>query len=725
MLPTAVLLCLVAWSSGSTPETWFTKEAETFMSTKSWTLLLDIELEPYGIYFERLDSEIKSFKAFIHTELDQSRNMSLDLTTHRNVIIPLLNSKTSEFENEISALKEFFGEIKMGFNDNRGRNKRSLYGRLGRLIAKGRLMTRNACRVIVTVASFSERFASLARNCIINSGMLGDVSIDSGDTSVISGDGTELGTTDTSTEIEVNNRKKRSLLPFLGPVMSLLFGTANAQDIAGLRDNIEHLNSKHNRLALAVHDSLSVINNTRQELYRNRKAINSLALSVRITRDSFMQLTEALEYDLSNEIHFEHFYQNIQSLFQIMTSTLHKFSRNLVVLHYDLQLAFQGTLTQSMIPSIQMKRLLLNIKRNIDKPYQLPFRLNRLEEYYRNLPIVTGISNGKITIAMIIPLKESNIKYDIFRTISLPAVHNKFLHYWDIESRYIAISVDKSTYFYLNERERSLCIHGFCLINKPVFSMLDSCSCLTALYQADKALVKQYCHFISNPLPDSVSVDFLYNNTWLVVTPTTYQLDVVCPTKSQGSDISTISIQNHIFVLDIPENCRITSRYFSLKSRNYMKLASKAHRWNGIQKVNFPMWNNTDSIIEFILPHMRDLVITTLPPLQLNDDKLELLGNMVLETISDLPISEMSPLMIFVLVLTIMSIIMIIAFSTYFLYKRIMRGRKMRVNQPQPIPKSEPDPIIEINVTAHQSSVDPPNLSNNDNDRCLDCETVV
>ncbi|CAG2214183.1 Retrovirus-related Pol polyprotein from transposon 297 [Mytilus edulis] len=75
---------------------------------------------------------------------------------------------------------------------------------------------------------------------------------------------------------KLQHRTKRSVLPFVGRIMSFLFGTVSDEDLRTINSNIRVLANNQKRISHVLSESLTIVNVTRAEVAQNRKTINSL-----------------------------------------------------------------------------------------------------------------------------------------------------------------------------------------------------------------------------------------------------------------------------------------------------------------------------------------------------------------------------------------------------------------------------------------------------------------
>ena len=114
---------------------------------------------------------------------------------------------------------------------------------------------------------------------------------------------------------------RRSLLPFLGDVLSWLTGTATTKDILSIKTRINQLiatqTSQHNTL---VH-ILSILNITRYATQVNRHSINTLMDAVKTTSHDINNLYNVTT-SLATSINFKQLILHIRSVFANLHDSL-------------------------------------------------------------------------------------------------------------------------------------------------------------------------------------------------------------------------------------------------------------------------------------------------------------------------------------------------------------------------------------------------------------------
>ena len=202
---------------------------------------------------------------------------------------------------------------------------------------------------------------------------------------------------------------------------------------------------------------------------------------------------------------------------------------DLQMLQHDLSMAWSGKLSSTLLCSEQLRRLLNQICRRVDRSLSLPFSLKKISEYYKHIPVIMAVdSMTSIHLAMIIPLIPDKDNFGPFQVTGIPQYFHNSLYTWDIESDYIAISTDQSKFVYLNQEDFETCSTGHCAVNAPIYQTQDSTSCLIRAYQGNEDNMKQNCNFKVDPFPKSVIGRHIVSHNWLILFRRPWPLTVIC-----------------------------------------------------------------------------------------------------------------------------------------------------------------------------------------------------
>ena len=109
-------------------------------------------------------------------------------------------------------------------------------------------------------------------------------------------------------------RKRRSILPFVGDALSLLFGTVSDSDLKQIRKQISSLALNQRRILHVVEQGLTIINESRVLIRENRQSIIEIIGSIREMDVKITQMTHKLARRIKENRRFLEVYARIDLL---------------------------------------------------------------------------------------------------------------------------------------------------------------------------------------------------------------------------------------------------------------------------------------------------------------------------------------------------------------------------------------------------------------------------
>ena len=319
------------------------------------------------------------------------------------------------------------------------------------------------------------------------------------------------------------SRSKRSLLPFTCDLSHSLFGTATEKEMNQVRQHVELLEKRSDRMNEAFtnfSDHLSSfiqVSNSRYEnlevgIMDNLQALRILAnrlaaLSASLRDDMKLSslLTQEVYLAMSLKQGLQNFIEGIYSLLN------HKLSPYLI--------SFNDV--QETIKSINSKLT--------SKQARLNARDLSARDFYDLDNFVSTFRNNSVFISVKFPLVTAFSVVDLFKTYSFPVpINTTASHCTQIVDLppYIAFSRDHLYYAFpeagmwknniLNVQERSLPLHP---VSKP--------NCITALFFKNKKQIKELCDFRIRL--NAVSPNIIHLNHGQYLVSNISQLFLTCP----------------------------------------------------------------------------------------------------------------------------------------------------------------------------------------------------
>ena len=219
-------------------------------------------------------------------------------------------------------------------------------------------------------------------------------------------------------------RTHRSLLPWIGSILSSLFGTATNANLREVKRALTKLADGQSNVVHALQTSLTLLNKTTAAVSQNRKAINQLA-NVTDRLETFIQDLKYKFLDMQPTVVFNSLQSKLHHLFHLVASTLRQSRWDLAAMRNQLYLVNQGQFPFSLIAPKQFVSVLSKIQSKVPKGYKLPREVKKdLSWYYRTLPAMLIPEGSRFHVVTVVPLVLEEANFTLFKILSLP-VHNK------------------------------------------------------------------------------------------------------------------------------------------------------------------------------------------------------------------------------------------------------------------------------------------------------------
>lgn len=167
-------------------------------------------------------------------------------------------------------------------------------------------------------------------------------------------------------------RNRRSVLPFVGQLMSTLFGTISENDLENINRNIDILAENQEQIIHDLDMSLSVLNMTRLQVSENRRSIMDLIICVQKIDRKIQQLKTSLEQKFKRLEQFVHTYLQFKMIFDEIKLTVQNAIFYLENLKLELNMLSLNHLSISTISPTDLKSLLLQVQSKLPNNYELP-----------------------------------------------------------------------------------------------------------------------------------------------------------------------------------------------------------------------------------------------------------------------------------------------------------------------------------------------------------------
>ena len=368
-------------------------------------------------------------------------------------------------------------------------------------------------------------------------------------------------------------RSKRSLIPFIGQLMSTLFGTVSENELDNINRNIKALASNQEQIIHDLDVSLSVLNLTRMQVTENRRSIMDLIIVVQKLDRKIFSLQQAFSQEFVRLEQFIHTYLQFQMILdeiRLMTQDAIFYLENL---KSELNMLSMHHLSTNTISPKDLKELLIEVESKLPNNFEL-LRNPRKDiwYFYKTLTCVTYLEDDEIRIILKIPLINTREEYEVYKIHNLPLpVHRVVPNQTDIllkyslETEMLMVSKDKETFSLLSESTFQMCnsYHfQFCNPETAFYQTNINKFCVIALFRRNAHDIKTFCKqivILDQKLP---TTKYLSYGIWIVVTNIPLTFTVNC--QSYETMTGDINIKPPFGIIKLNNTCKASNKYFQL-----------------------------------------------------------------------------------------------------------------------------------------------------------------
>lgn len=372
-----------------------------------------------------------------------------------------------------------------------------------------------------------------------------------------------------------NGRVKHSVLPFVGQLMSTLFGSLSELDLENINRNINMLADHQEQMVHDLDMSLSVLNMTRVQVSENRRSIMDLIICIQKLDRKIHQLQGQLQGKLTRLGQFIHTYLQFQMIFDEIKLTIQNAIFYIENLKSELNMLALNHLSTSTISPGELKVLLIEVESKLPMNYELPQNPKMdIWYFYKTLSCLTYIENDQIRIVLKIPLINTKSKYDIFKVYNIPVPfhnmtgHIKTSHYlvkYELEAEVLMVSKNRQEYALLSGVDFYMCNnHKLPLCNPKAVLYPTNMNkfCIMALFMKVEVDIKRFCKqtvMLNQKLPLAM---YLSSGIWLVGTNENLKFTVSC--QSDNAETTEILVKAPFDILTLNNTCRASNKYLRL-----------------------------------------------------------------------------------------------------------------------------------------------------------------
>ena len=371
----------------------------------------------------------------------------------------------------------------------------------------------------------------------------------------------------------LHTRDKRSVLPFVGRIMSFLFGTVSDEDLSTIKSNIRILSRNQKRISHVLEESLTIINVTRVEVAQNRRTINKLTIGLHEVDLKLKNISQELEKEITELSNFVELYVKLDLITSEVKVMIERARFYFEHLSSQLNMLSLGHLSPSTITPTAFRNLLFDIQAKLPAYLKLPKDpFKELWAFYQFLTCTTLLYDKQIFVIISVPLLDFNKRFEVFKVHSLPlpmqtnGTDHDMVAQFQLETEYLAVNAERSQYALLQQSEVNQCTNPliqFCSVGSPIYPINLSNLCVTTLFMKKGRKLWVDCQTSVKPFSVLPMARYISSGSWLITTKKPLQFAVVC--RASGIKKTTnVQVLPPLDVLKLNATCTANNDYMTL-----------------------------------------------------------------------------------------------------------------------------------------------------------------
>ena len=143
--------------------------------------------------------------------------------------------------------------------------------------------------------------------------------------------------------------------------------------------------------------------------------------------------------------------------------------------------ATSGTLSPHILPIMDLQKMLIHIEETLPPMLHLPVSSDNTLHFYRYLHTHVLIANKQFLLLIDVPIQDRSHQITIYEIFTLDIPHGNFTACYDITTKYLGITKDKTMAVELSSHQFHICqaVNGqFCTIPTPFQPLANLPTCI-------------------------------------------------------------------------------------------------------------------------------------------------------------------------------------------------------------------------------------------------------
>ena len=197
--------------------------------------------------------------------------------------------------------------------------------------------------------------------------------------------------------------------------------------------------------------------------------------------------------------------------------------------------ATTGILLPHILPVQDLRKMLKHIEETLPSTMHLPISSEETLNFYRYLCTHILITDEQFLLLINVPIQDHLQQIEVYEVFNLDIPHGNYSLCYDIENKYLAITLDETSTTEISEVQFKTCKKAnrqFCILNTPLLPLANPPTCVSALYAKDKDSIQNRCS-LQVKMANSIRIPTsLAPNVWIITsTPAAVpaRITLICP----------------------------------------------------------------------------------------------------------------------------------------------------------------------------------------------------
>lgn len=322
-------------------------------------------------------------------------------------------------------------------------------------------------------------------------------------------------------------RRKRSVLGFVGELFRILFGTATEAEIETYKRKMDQMQAEQLKFLQLSSDQLTIL---KSSLISINETVTEVTLNEEEIIKNFETFTNAWREKWKETLHENDVITKINLIIKRIELGYHDCFEYYTLLITMVVNGRQGIIQPQVITYAKIKSLLANA---VPPELQLPpFPNDQVDQI---LTATIFKSSTSLVYRVKVPLVQRE-KFSLYEMIPFPIKlpNNKTSKFIQPHVEYIATNAIKTKYAYLNQRQIDQCKKAglkylVCIENVPI-NLFNTRDCITGLVHPSTQVYPEECINLEQymMLSETIWIPLAQSNEWLYVTSQVDDITFVC-----------------------------------------------------------------------------------------------------------------------------------------------------------------------------------------------------